>query len=459
MDTLKTAVVVVLLLAVLYGVYVFLNQNDQMPVDMAWPDPQGEQPAEVDLHVPQADSLYGAGPSTTGSTGVEQTMTGSQPSWQNTTVAESSTSASSPGIDVSPATSPTAPSAPTAPSITPPALLGSSNRSQPSAAEAADTATTALPAPPEYAAMPSGVGETTPQADTTANIGDTTIADDRFSSFGGATGMPSESRATTAEMAPRYADSVAPVVSPQQDPTANDDIGPIGASPLQSVIQSVRAKIDAGEWYEALLKLSFYYGSENLSDTERRELLDLLDPLAGKVVYSNEHLIEAAYQVQGNETLQDIAQRHHVPWQLLANVNGLPNPQAVAPGTQLKIVKGPFRADVSTSRNELTLYAGKLYAGRFTIAVGNNPAPQPGEYRVTGKLPGRTYYAGNGQTIAVGDPANPYGGIWIDLGQDVGIHGSGARGPSGDGCISLSSADANDLYGILSKGSSVVIRR
>ena len=48
----------------------------------------------------------------------------------------------------------------------------------------------------------------------------------------------------------------------------------------------------------------------------------------------------------------------------------------------------------------------------------------------------------------------------IDLGGDVCIHGS----PNADadarlGCISLSPADANDLYGILSKGSAIVIRR
>ena len=35
-DTLKTAVVVVLLLAVLYGVYVVLNKPEQFPQELAW---------------------------------------------------------------------------------------------------------------------------------------------------------------------------------------------------------------------------------------------------------------------------------------------------------------------------------------------------------------------------------------------------------------------------------------
>jgi LysM repeat protein len=450
-DTLKTAVVVVLLLAVLYGVYVFLNQNEPMPADLAWPNPQGESSADVDLHVPQADSLYGDNSNTTAATGVEPSMP--EPSWQNTTAADTSIAAQLPGTDVS---SEASPGSSPAPSIAPPALLGASGTSQPSAT---DTGTSALPTPPEYAAETATPGEMNSLTATTSNVGDTLPADDRFGSYGGATGTATELPAKTAEMAPRYADPVAPVVSPQPSSVPNEDIGPIGTSPLQSVIQSVRARMDAGKWHEALLKLSLYYDTENLSDMERQELLDLLDPLAGKVIYSNEHLVKAPYQVQGNETLQDIAQRHKVPWQLLANINGIQNPQAVAPGTQLKIVQGPFDVDISISRNELTLYSERLYAGRFPIAIGSNPAPQPGEYRVADKLPGRTYYAGDGQTVAVGDPANPYGGIWIDLGQNIGIHGSGPRGPSTDGCISLSSADANDLYGILSTGSKVVIRR
>jgi lipoprotein-anchoring transpeptidase ErfK/SrfK len=58
-------------------------------------------------------------------------------------------------------------------------------------------------------------------------------------------------------------------------------------------------------------------------------------------------------------------------------------------------------------------------------------------------------------------PANPFGSIWIDLGNDVAIHGSAEAPSSYDdrlGCISLSPRDARDVYGILSIGSEVIIR-
>ena len=110
---------------------------------------------------------------------------------------------------------------------------------------------------------------------------------------------------------------------------------------------------------------------------------------------------------------------------LLQSINRevVSDPQILVPGTQLKVVPGPFRADVSLATGELTLFLGEMYAGRFPFALGNEP-PQPGGYKVQDKLTNRTYYAADGRTIPANDPANPYGGTWIDLGHEASIHGS-----------------------------------
>jgi lipoprotein-anchoring transpeptidase ErfK/SrfK len=133
----------------------------------------------------------------------------------------------------------------------------------------------------------------------------------------------------------------------------------------------------------------------------------------------------------------------------------------LVPGTQLKVVPGPFRADVNLATSELTLFLGEMYAGRFPFALGTEP-PQPGSYKVQDKQANRTYYAADGRTIPANDPANPYGGAWIDLGHEASIHGSAiasAAPAAALGCISLSPQDARDVFGILSVGSDVVIRR
>jgi lipoprotein-anchoring transpeptidase ErfK/SrfK len=156
----------------------------------------------------------------------------------------------------------------------------------------------------------------------------------------------------------------------------------------------------------------------------------------------------------------EIASRYDLPWQLLANINSIDDPVTVLPGTELKVVRGPFRAEVDLQRNELTIFLGDLYAGRFPIAVGTSPAPEEGTYTVQDKQSARTYYDKDGTPIPPDDPRNPYGNVWLDLGKQLCIHGSPDKSePSPEGCISLRGADADDLYGILSQGSTVTIRR
>lgn len=211
---------------------------------------------------------------------------------------------------------------------------------------------------------------------------------------------------------------------------------------------------------DALATLSIFYNTPNLSGEERAELLSRLDPLARDVIYSPRHLLEQPHRVGQNETLMEIAARYEVPWQLLANINQVRDPVTILPGTELKVVRGPFRAEVSLSMNELTLFLGDHYAGRFPIGVGVDPAPKPGTFTIQEKQTERTYYNRSGSPIPPGNPGNPYGNVWLDLGGQLCIHGSpNASSPTDKGCISLAADFADDLYGILSQGSSVTIRR
>jgi hypothetical protein len=147
-----------------------------------------------------------------------------------------------------------------------------------------------------------------------------------------------------------------------------------------------------------------------------------------------------------------------VPYLLLKNINGVRDPEILVPGTKLKVVRGPFRAEVSLDRREITLFTENLYAGRFPFELGGQRVT-PGEYRVVEKNDKQSFHSATG-TIAADDPRNPYGGVWINLGRDLSIHGCSGDGYSGQtlGCISLANHDAKDLYGILSKDSVVVVR-
>jgi lipoprotein-anchoring transpeptidase ErfK/SrfK len=253
------------------------------------------------------------------------------------------------------------------------------------------------------------------------------------------------------------------VYSPNTDPQPSAATNARFAAAFEAALREAQTNLIEARWYQALFVLSQFYNSPDLTDLtsqQHQELLDLLDPLAAKVVYSPDHLITDPHVVQRGESLAQIAAMNQVSPELLANINGLENPNLLIPGSKLKVLRGPFRAEVDLQKKELTLFAGQLYAGRFPVTLGRDPEPVPGEYRVLEKQPGHDYFGAAGQRIPANDPQNPFGAVWIGLDRELAIHASPQRGDGGSlGCISLSPLDAQDVYSILTPGSSVTIRQ
>lgn len=231
---------------------------------------------------------------------------------------------------------------------------------------------------------------------------------------------------------------------------------------LKMALQAAEQHVKDGKFREALAVLSPLANNSNLAPDQRKLLFSWLDALAAKVIYSREHHVAPPHRVQGRtETLYEVAAKYKVDSQLLQNINAhvVSDPIVLVPGTDLKVIPGPFRAEVNLNTGELTLYAGPLYAGRFTFTVGEDQ-PKPGTYQVHDKRRDRVYYGRDGRQVAATDPTNPYGGVWIDLGSEVSLHGSPLNSQGATlGCLSFSPQDANDLFAILSRDSEVVIKR
>ena len=224
---------------------------------------------------------------------------------------------------------------------------------------------------------------------------------------------------------------------------------------------AAQQQIETGYLREALQALSAYYSSAGLNPEQHKQLLPVLDYLAGEVVYSRKHYLFEAYTVGPNDSLESIAFQLRVPPQLLANINGLRDPSTLKAGDELKIVQGPFRGEVNVNEQKLTLFVGSLYAGRFQVEVGREFKGQAGQYSVLDKQQDRSYYAADGSIIQGGAVNNPYGKYWMDLGGNVSLHTQtqdAAVRKAGLGSIKLNPVDARDVYYILSAGSQVTIR-
>ena len=126
--------------------------------------------------------------------------------------------------------------------------------------------------------------------------------------------------------------------------------GAAGAMPFAAAFEQAKRELDARQVGESPLRVVALVRGSELLPAERQQLTELLDQLAGTVIYSTQHLVEPPCEVQTGETLETIAQRYNVPWQLLAKINGIEDPHSLRPGERLKVVRGPFTAVISLDR-------------------------------------------------------------------------------------------------------------
>lgn len=227
---------------------------------------------------------------------------------------------------------------------------------------------------------------------------------------------------------------------------ANEFAG--AASAFASARPAIEAALARGELEEAHLKLSIWYGDRSLPLEEQEEIENLLSQLAGTVVYSTEHRLEAPHRVQASETLETIAQQYNVPWQLLAKINNIAEPSAVIPGQELKVIRGPFLAVVDVERQQLALMVANRYAGQFGVKV-EGAATNEGEWVVTQKqVPD-----GDSKRLVLETSGALPGGPQVVLGP------ASDTAPATAGAIRVAPTDQDDLFDILSIGSRVLIRK
>lgn len=232
-------------------------------------------------------------------------------------------------------------------------------------------------------------------------------------------------------------------------------------SAFEVALQSARSQLQQGQMATALLTLSIWYEDPRIQAKQHEQLTNLLDRIAGSVIYSRKHLIEPAYRVRQGESLQQIANIHKIPEGLLRKINQIENRAAISPGQELKVVRGPFNATINSKKQQLTLWLGGRYAGRFTLVLGPEFEQIVGPFVVQDKT--RMHRNHDNQPWIQLGPGYGLGAAPVSSGPQLGIAGMVNTGQviPGDrpGRIGVSSRDADDLFDILSQGSKVTIRR
>ncbi|MHC4976853.1 MAG: L,D-transpeptidase, partial [Planctomycetota bacterium] len=168
-------------------------------------------------------------------------------------------------------------------------------------------------------------------------------------------------------------------------------------------------------------------------------------------------------------------------WRFIQRVNKINDPRRIRIGQTLKLVRGPFHAEISKRDYRLDLWAelptdaggGRIFIASFPVGLGENNSTPAGSWRVrtNSRLINPPWTnPRTGEYFSADNPENPIGERWIGLeGTDentsvisgIGIHGTIEPGSIGTqasmGCVRMHDQDVRVLYELLAESSSTVM--
>lgn len=242
------------------------------------------------------------------------------------------------------------------------------------------------------------------------------------------------------------------------------------------------ALLNANKPVEGRLRLSEALMSGELSDVDaertRQALINLNEQLVFGRQTAPDDPFASIYVVQENDRLERIAKEENltVDWRLLMRVNGIPRPESIRVGQQLKLIHGPFHAIVHKRSFRLDLLLGegsqRVFVTSFPVGLGERQSTPIGQFKVrpNSKLidPAWTNPRTN-QHFSSQDPGNPIGEHWIGLqGTEAataslsgyGIHGTIEPDSIGQersmGCVRMLAADVAVVFETLVEERSTV---
>ena len=267
------------------------------------------------------------------------------------------------------------------------------------------------------------------------------------------------------QMPPTYIEAVAAIPPQSQTPRPETAIA-IKNTPKQKDSAAFTAawtdahnKLEAGRYAEALAVLSVWYDDSSLSVEENHQLERLLGQLAGTVIYSTQDMLLPPHTVAAGETLKTIAKPLNIPWEILSKINGLESDKLTT-GQRIKVLRGPFDAVVSVSRRRLSLQVGGRYAGTFPAAIGKGFIDRTGSSVQLLEIQTNTETQGP-QAVSVSYQSSSRVAIILGDGLRIqpAVDPSFVMKDPEDNVLLVSSADFNDLVGILGQGSQLLVQK
>jgi len=222
---------------------------------------------------------------------------------------------------------------------------------------------------------------------------------------------------------------------------------------------------------------ALYHG--DATETDRDELRPQIAGLNDSVLFSPTFYptepMTRMHKIVSGDRISTLPRRQNlsVDKDLLARINRIADPNKIRLGQKIKLITGPFHAEVVKSAHRIDIYSGPRddptrwrYIRSFSVGLGNpeeQSATPVGEFVVSqAKVTNPSWANPNtGERFEADDPNNPIGEFWIGLKglgnsaahQGYGIHGTIDPDSIGNsqsmGCVRLYDADIAFVYELL----------
>ena len=274
----------------------------------------------------------------------------------------------------------------------------------------------------------------------------------------------------------------------EEDEISVQEIDPVISKPIvlaattSTNLEEGLDLLDSGQLVAARLQLSSLLRSGSLTENEAAQARGVLTDIADTLVFSKEIVADdpfvIEYIIRGGDTLSGIVQKMglQVNWRFIQRINGIKQASGIRPGQNLKLITGPFHAQVDRDTYRIDLFQGdgsdQVFVRSYQVGLGEFNSTPTGLFKVrkNSKLVNPTWV--NPRTrkfFSADNPMNPIGERWIGLEgieertkdlSGLGIHGTiepetiGTQ--SSMGCIRMHSNDVAQVYEMLAEGVSTI---
>jgi len=199
-------------------------------------------------------------------------------------------------------------------------------------------------------------------------------------------------------------------------------------------------------------------------------------------VFDGDNLAYAC-TVRSGDTLSGLARQSGCPVEIIRQINAMKPADVLRAGSTIKLLRGPFHAQVNKSACTLDIFATNPSGERTLlwharVSVGKNNSTPEGQFRVAGKAEKATWYppssmkAAHPAPVKWGEKGYPLGkdGLFMRLSgaeratesiKGIGLHSTddqaGIGKPRSHGCVRIGDKDVRQVYNLLTDGSDVRI--